>query len=64
MTDKTVKETLASFEVILELLQTAEDEIEKPQGDLLKLENYLIAAQGIANTQITLLQDILNVRGS
>lgn len=64
MTIETIKDALASFEVVMELLQLAENETEMPDGDILKVKNYLIAAKGITDTQITLLQNVLIAEGS
>lgn len=60
----TLRETLAQFEVIKKLLFDAEDELNLSCGDIRRARGYLIAAQGVADSQITILSDTLKTIGS
>lgn len=59
-----MREILAQVEVVQELLHKAEDELSMNSGDIRRARGYLIAAKGVADSQITILRDTLEVLGS
>lgn len=59
----TMREALSQFEVVQELLHKAEDELSMNSDDSRRARGYLIAAQGVADSQITILRDTLEVLG-
>lgn len=63
MDTTTMRETLAQFEVVQELLYKAEDELNMNSGDIRRARGYLIAARGVSDSQITILRDTLEVLG-
>lgn len=60
----TMRDALAQFEVVQELLCEIEDELNMNSGDVRRARGYLIAARGVADSQITILRDTLDVLGS
>lgn len=63
MENGVMRSNLAQLKVLLELIQRAEEELCLEARDEDKARAYLISAQGLASSQIDILEDTLETLG-